>query len=198
MHKGLVWGAIAALGFSAPTFAQDGFSYSFLDLGYVSTHLDDSNVDSDGFGVSGSLELTDRLHLIASYSNEDFDFDFDPDFTVNGKSYEFGAGLNSALNPNLDIEAHVAYIKSEVDAPFVGQFDDDGIALGVDLRGRIGTRWELQGGLSYVNYDDSGDGKSAHFGARYFITNQFAVGADVSGSEDGSTLFLGGRFNFGT
>jgi hypothetical protein len=199
MQKGLVWGAIAALGFSAPTFAEEGFSYSFLDLGYLSTALDDSDVEGDGFGISGSVELNDRVHLIASYGNQDFDFDriFGQDFTLKGKSYEFGAGINSALSPRLDIEAHLSYLRAEVDTPFGGNVDDNGVGVGLDLRGRLGDRWELQGGATYADFDDGGDSKSLHFGARFFITPQFAVTGDISGNEDGSTLFLGGRFNFG-
>ena len=93
MHKGFIWGAVAALGLSAPAFAEEGFSYSYLDLGYVTTSIDDTDIETDGFGLFGSLELTDQFHLIAGFSTEDLDLGID------AKNYQIGAGLTELLTP---------------------------------------------------------------------------------------------------
>jgi len=190
MQKGLIWGAVAALGLSAPVFAQDGFSYSYLDLGYVTTSFDDSDAESDGFGLKGSLELTDQFHLIGEFATEDLDLGID------ANSYLFGAGINFPLNNKLDIETHLAYVRAEIDTPF-GNFDDDGVQVGLALRGMVAPKVELAGAVNYVSFDrDEGD-TSLTGGIRYFVTPQFALVGDLTLFEDGNSLFLGGRFNFG-
>ena len=189
MHKGFIWGAVAALGLSAPAFAEEGFSYSYLDLGYVTTSVDDSDIETDGFGLFGSLELTDQLHLLAGFSTEDLDLGID------ANSYRLGAGLNFPLSNRLDIETHLLYVRSELDTGF-GTFKDDGAQIGLGLRGRVSDQLELTGSADYVSFDGDDGDESLTFGARYFVTPKFALGGDLTLFDDGHTFFLGGRLNF--
>jgi hypothetical protein len=190
MHKGLLWGAAAALSLSAPAFA-DGFDYSYLDLGYINTQFDDGGGSSDGFGLRGSFALTDQLHLIGSYSKEDLDFNIDLD------TYTIGAGLNWPLSPNLDIDSTLAYIHQKADFGNFGSIDDDGVQIGLGLRGRVAQQLELTGQLTYTNFDGSGDDTSPTFGLRYYPNDKFAIVGDVTLFDGGNQYFVGGRLNLG-
>ena len=67
MRKELILGTIAALGLAGPAMATDGFSYSFVELGWVNSEIDDLDADGDGFGIRGSMEFTPAIHAFASY-----------------------------------------------------------------------------------------------------------------------------------
>ncbi len=184
--------AVAALCFMAPAFGDEGFSYSFVELGYMNTEIDDLDVDGDGLGLRGSIEFTDRFHGFAGYSDLDLDFD------VSTTQMEVGVGMNWSLSPNVDVVGTVSYLNLEIDlpAPF-GSGDDNAIALGGGLRGRVGEQLELRGGLTYAEFDESGNDTAFNVGARYYFTKIFALGADIGFNEDGTSWTLGGRFDFG-
>jgi hypothetical protein len=185
--------AVAALCFMAPALGDEGFSYSFVELGYMNTEIDDLDVDGDGLGLRGSIEFTDRFHGFAGYSDLDLDFD------VSTTQMEVGVGLNWPVSPNVDLIGTVSYLNLEVDlpAPF-GSADDSAIALGGALRGRVGEQLELRGGLTYAEFDEGGNDTAFNVGARYYFTKMFALGADIGFNEDGTSWTLGGRFDFGS
>jgi hypothetical protein len=190
MRKSFILGSVVALAISGQALAEDGFNYTFLDLGWANSEIDDLDVDGDGFALRGSLALTDRFHLIASYSDLDYDFD------VGSQGLEIGGGLNLPLSPKLDFVGSISYLEQEVDVPGFGSVDDDGFGLGAGLRGRVAERLELTGGLQYVDFSDGGDDTAFGAGARYFFTDMFALGADVSLNDDVTTWMIGGRINF--
>jgi hypothetical protein len=141
MRKTVFLGMVAALGIAGPAMADEGFNYSYVDLGYVRSDLDDYNVSGDGFGVRGSYEITRNVHAFAAYSDQDFDFN------VNATTFELGAGYAWPVNPNLDLVGRASYVKAEVDAPGIGSADDDGLGLGLGVRARVINVVELTGGL---------------------------------------------------
>ena len=99
----------------------------------MNTNISHLDVDGDGLGLRGSIEFTDRFHGFAGYSDLDLDFD------VSTTQMEVGVGMNWSLSPNVDVVGTVSYLNLEVDlpAPF-GSADDNAIALGGGLRGRVG------------------------------------------------------------
>ena len=191
MRKGFILGSIAALSLAGPAMAEDGFDYSYVELGYVKSELDDFDVDGDGLGLRGSYEFTENFHAFAAYTDQDFDFD------VSATTLEVGAGFAWPVNPNMDIVGTVSYIQGEIDVPSFGDFEDDGFAFGAGLRARVIEKLELTGGLKYVNFDAAGNDTTLGAGARYFFTNMFAAGVDVNFDDDGTTWMLGGRLSFG-
>lgn len=194
MRKAItVASAVAALSLMAPAFGDEGFSYSFVELGYTSTEIDDLDVDGDGLGLRGSIEFTDMFHGFASYSDIDLDFD------VSATEMEIGAGLAHGISPNVDFVGTVSYLNLEVDLPAgFGSVDDSAFALGAGLRGRVGEQLELTGGLKYAEFDEGGNDTAFNVGARYYFTKMFALGADIGFNEDGTSWTLGGRFDFGS
>ena len=185
-----IWGAVAALCLTAPAFAENSsFDYSFLDLGYTDIQYDDSDTDADGFGVRGSFKLTDNLNLIGSFGTGGVD-----DFDIDVKKYTIGAGLHWPLNRNLDILTTLNYINIDTDLPFGGA-DDEGVQIGVGLRGRLAEQLELTGGLTHTELDYGGNDTSPTVGLRYSFNKNFAILGDVSWFDGGNQYFLGGRLN---
>lgn len=191
MRKGFILGLIAASSIAGPAMAEGGFDYSYVELGYVKSEIDDLDIDGDGLGLRGSYEFTENFHAFAAYADQDFDFD------VSATTLEVGAGLAWPVNPNMDIVGTVSYIKGEIEIPSFGEFEDDGFALGVGLRARVVEKLELTGGLKHASFDESGNDTTFGAGARYFFTNMFAAGVDLDFDDDGTTWMLGGRLSFG-
>ena len=191
MDKRVILGSIAALGLAGPALAQDGFSYSYVELGYVNTEIDDPDIDGDGFGLRGSLEVAPNLHVFTEYSDLEFDGN------VDGSTFELGGGLNWALAPNVDLIGTLSYVRAELDPPGPGDLDDDGFALGLGLRGRVTDQIELTGRIEYVDLDDGGDDTGFGAGVRYYFTRQLAVGLDVDLDDDATAWMIGARYDFG-
>jgi hypothetical protein len=191
MRKGLIVASMAALGLAGTALADNGFDYSYIELGYVSTELDDSNVDGDGFELRGSLEVTRNIHVFVTYNDLDFDSNVDT------RTFEVGGGYAWPVRSNLDIIASVSYLRTEVDPPNARDFDDDGIGLALGLRGRASDQIELTAALKHVDYDDWGDDTAFTVGGRYFFTKAFALGLDVTFDDDTTSWYLGGRWSFG-
>jgi hypothetical protein len=171
--------------------AEEGFNYSYLDLGYVKSELDDYNVNGDGYALRGSYEITPRVHAFAGYT------DLDYDFGVNATTMELGAGYAWPMSPTLDVIGTASYLHADVKASGLGSADDSGLGLGVGVRGRVLNVVELTGGVQYVDFDKSGNDTALNAGGRYYFTNRFAAGLDMSFDDAGTTWMLGGRYSFG-
>lgn len=191
MRKAITAATIAALGLVSSAYAQDDLSYSFLELGYVSSEIDDLDVDGNGFGLRGSYAFTDTFHGFASYTDQDYDFN------VGVSQFEVGAGMNWELTPKLDFVGTLSYLDASIDVPGFGSVDDNGLALGAGVRGLVTEVLELRGGLKYVDFDDAGSDTTFGVGARYYFTKQFALGGDIDFNDDGTSYTLGARFDFG-
>jgi hypothetical protein len=191
MRPAITAATLVALGYIGPALADDGISYSYLEGGYIRTELDDFDVNGDGLGIRGSYAFTKNAHGFATYSKQDFDFD------ISGDQWGFGAGLNFSLSDRLDVVGTLAYVGVKLDAPGLPSVDDSGVELGAELRGRVNDALELHGGVSYVNLNDSGDDTSGTVGARIYLTKMFALGADASFNEGGTTWMIGARLDFG-
>lgn len=176
------------------TSQAEGLSYSYLDAAYVNTDIDRFDEEVDGFALRGSFEIADQLFVFANYA--------DQGTTVLGtdidlRSYGFGLGYAWPLADALDLYGKVGYVNAEIDVPGFGDADDDGYSLAVGLRGRVAGQLELEGSLDYVDLSDSGDDTALGLGARWFFTEQFAVGIEGSFADDANTYGLGVRWNFG-
>jgi hypothetical protein len=181
---------VALFGFSA-TAAAEGISYNFIQGSYGQVEVDDVDVDGDGFGVEGSVALTERFHLFGGYTTADMDFGIDLN------QLEAGLGFNSPLSDTVDLIASVAYVSAEVDAAGFGSVDDSGFGLGIGVRGMLTPAFEANGEIQYVDFGDGGDDTGFGAGFLYSFTDQFAAGASGDWSDDFSSYQLNARFLFG-
>lgn len=177
-----------ALGTTA--FAE-GPRYNFIEGSYERVEIDDSfgDIDGDGFGIGGSLELSDSFHAFASYGTADFDFNVDLD------TLTVGGGYHSPMTDSVDLVAEIAYV--QVDASALGfSADDDGFGASIGLRGKTTDRVELEGFVDYVNLDDAGDDTSFRGAAWYAINDSFSVGLQLGFGDDATSYGIGGRVFF--
>lgn len=183
---------IAALGvgFATPALSRNDVSYSFLELGYVDTELDNLHADGDGFTLRGSYAFNDLFHGFASYTDADYDFG------ISAEQFEVGGGLRFALTPKLDLVTTLSYLDVNIDLPGRRNANDDAIALAAGLRSRVSQALELRGEVKHFNYDKGDNDTALGFGARYYFTNQFALTGDVSVADNmGTTFLLGARLD---
>lgn len=180
MRYSILLGSIVAFGLAQQAMADD-LSYTYVEAGYFNA----DDVDLDGFDIKGSYGFTDLLHGFASYSDGSFDGGGDL------KAYEVGLGLNYSLNPAIDAIGTLSYVNADYD---VGS--DDGYKLSARLRGRVGSGFELEGGVNYVDLNDAGDNTYFDVGGRYYFTPAFALGAGVEVDNDDETWRVSFRYNF--
>jgi hypothetical protein len=183
--------ALAAVSISGTVLAQD-FDYNFVQASYGQYDIDGVNVDGDGFGIGGSVAISDRFHLFGSYATADFDFGVDMN------TLTAGLGYNTPINDAVDIIASVAYVSAEVKVPGFGSVDDNGYGLGLGLRGMASPAVELNGGISYVDFGGNSDSDTS-FGAGflYHFSEAFALGLSGDWGDDVSSYQLNGRLSFG-
>jgi hypothetical protein len=190
---------LLSLGVAGPAVATEGFSYSFVELGWINQEVDDLDIEADGPGIRASFEITPAFHLFGTYSEQDFDVGSGSD--VDGEGLALGAGYAWSVSSQVDLVGTAAYLRDEIDVQIAGlgsgTFEEDGYGVSGYVRARPIERLELTGGLSYVDFDETGDDTFFNAGARFFFTEMFAVGLDVTLNDDTTAYVLGGRINFG-
>lgn len=187
MNIKLLLAGLVVLPFAANA---DDFHYTFVDAGYINSSIDTgpANVDGDGFGVRGSYAFDETWHAFADYASENLDFGLDT------TSYDVGVGGHWPIQTDLDFVTELAWVKTNVDTP-VGSADDDGFGVNAGLRYRLGGKVELQGGVDYVNLSDSNT--ALDLGARYYLSEGFAVGGGLVVDNDDTAWNIGIRAEFG-
>jgi hypothetical protein len=181
---------LALFVFSATAVAED-LNYNFIQGSYGQIEVDDVDVDGDGFGIEGSVALTDRFHLFGGYTTADLDFGIDLN------QLEAGIGFNSPISETVDLIASLAYVSAEVEAAGFGSVDDSGYGLGVGLRAMLTPVLEVNGDIQYVDFGDGADDTGFGAGFLYSFTERFAAGLSGDWSDDFSSYQLNARMLFG-
>lgn len=179
---------ILLLTISGPLLAQ-GISYNYVQGSYARTELDagPQDVDGDGFGLYGSVEVGDMWHAFANFTTSDLDFDVEYDQTW------IGGGLHTPLAPSVDLYLNLAYVNVEADG-VAGGFDDDGLGTALGLRMLVLPNVELAGAISYTDLGDSGSDTALEADGWYYLTRNFALGAGVGFSDDVTRYGIGARY----
>ena len=198
MRKSLLALAAASLAMGPFVAAQaEGISYTFVELGYLTTDLDGISKDLDGFVLRGSFEVADDWFLYARYLDQSVSVagvDFD------AQQYAVGGGYAWSFADNMDLYGRIGYTEVELDTSGGGfggvGVDDDGYELGVGIRARPIDPLELEGAINYVDLSDAGDDTSFGVAARWFITDMFALGLEGEFADDADTYGIGFRLQF--
>lgn len=182
------YGAIASLALGPAAILADSPEYTYIEGAYVNVDIDGVD-DGDGFGIGGSAEIGENIFIFADYAIVGFSFGIDFSTIV------AGIGYKSAISDTTDVNVSIAYVFAEVDAGVFGSFDDDGYGLDASLRSMVSNEFELNGGITYVDFGGSGgDDTSFHVGGVYSFNDSFAVTGDFSIGDDIKTYLIGGRF----
>lgn len=181
---------VAALLATAPYAALADMNYTNLQISYIDVEAGrGGNVDGDGFEIGGSYELSNSIHLFGSWQDQSLDFGID------GRSLEIGGGWTHGLSDTLDFIGTLSYVDAELKQGNQTD-DDDGLALGGGIRARFADQFELDAGLKYVDFDESGSDTGFSIGGRYYFNNSMAVGASADFNDRADTLRLGFRWEF--
>lgn len=177
----------------APALAETP-SYNFIEVGYIEVDLDlggGIDVDGDGFGLGGAFEVGDNFFGFASYQDADFDFD------VEFSTIEVGFGYHTNLTDYTSFFARVGYAEAEASAPGFGSEDESGYVAGLGVRSNVTDVIELDFEIAYADFGDGAD-DTAVGGAIWFdITNNVALGLNISAGDDVTTYGGGLRVFFG-
>ena len=175
---------------SAIASAED-FSYNYLYVGYGNLDVDDVNVSGSGLGLGGSFAVNDKFHVFAGYQQASLDFGID------ATAWNAGLGYHMGLNEKVDLVGSLSYNYIKLDAGGGLNADDNGLGLGVGLRFAAGNDIELNAGIDYVDYSDSGSDTAFTAGFLYNFNPQFTVGLHGSWGNNFSSYMLSGRYYFG-
>jgi hypothetical protein len=191
MRKHLALGAALALGLGTQAIAADGLSYNLIEGGYVRAEVDDLGLEGDGFTIGGSVELGQGVFGFASVN----DIEYGDNSGISSNLFNAGLGSHWALSPTVDLVSRVSWERIEVKASGVS-VSDDGIGLNVGLRGMF-DRLELTGTVKYSDFGRNNNDFTLGASGRYYFTDAFAAGPDISHNDDGTNWGISFRYDFG-
>ena len=176
---------------SIPALAQtQPFSYTYVDVALVNSEIDLGivDIDGDGLSVAGAFDLDDRFFAVASYTDQDYDFN------VDGSVFTVGVGYHTELGNNFDFVADLSYVDADVITSF-GSNGENGFEIGAGIRTRPAQDFELEARLGYV--DVAGSDTVLGVKGRYYFSDSFAVIASISDNDGGLGWGIGVRAEFG-
>lgn len=168
----------------------EGVSYNFIELGYERVEFDDIDLDGDGFGLGGSVELGEYVFLLVDYSQTSFDGGIDYD------QLAVGAGYHVGMSERTDLYVGLLYVAAEASVGN-GSADENGLGATMGIRGLITDKFELQGDVTYIDLGGGIDGTSVGVMGRYSFTPAFAGTLNLGFDEDATNYGVGVRFYFG-
>ena len=182
----IVLGSIM-LAFAPLAALADDMSYSYVDLDYVSSDIEGAP-SADGFGLRGSVGFAENWFVFGEYSNQDL-------AGVDIDQFAVGLGGHYGLTNEMDLVGRIGYVDAEASAGGIS-ISVDGYLVSAGLRGQIGDAFELEGRAEYTDFGNNGDDTALVIAGRYFFTDQFALGAEFSTSDDVDTYLVGIRWSF--
>jgi hypothetical protein len=178
---------IAAL-LAGPVQAAD-FRYTYLEGGYQRVDIDNPNVDGDGLFLGGSVLVSQSVFLTAGYDYTEFNRG------VDARGLNLGIGVRVPASPDVDVVFEGGYVDARVDTRF-GDFDDDGYFVSGGVRWRLNELVELNGGLRYVDLDESGSDVGLGLGVVIDVRPQWSLLAGGEFADDADVLSIGFRYYF--
>ena len=156
--------------FSVSVNAQE-INYNYVQGSYGQIDIDYGGLefDGDGPGISASLALGESFFIFGDYQTADMDLDID--FNLS----ELAVGYHTDISPNLDVYANVGYVRIKADSFFFSS-NDDGVSVGLGVRGVVSQSVELFGGINYMDFDDPYDETRVHAGFEFSVTDNIGVG----------------------
>lgn len=191
-----VLSVLAASAALAPFMAQaEGLSYTYAEAAWLQSDINEFDEDLGGFGLRASWEIVDHVFVFGRYADQKTDARGGGEFKF--QPWDLGVGYAYPVNESFDVYGTLSYSNIDADAP--GQArntSDDGYTLGVGGRTRLAEQLELEGAVKYANFSDYGDNTAFEFAARWFFTDAFAVGVEVTAGDEVDTLGAGVRYQF--
>lgn len=172
--------------------ADEGPGYTYFDVGYVRTDIDDLDENLDSLGLAGSVAITDNFYVFADYEDGSAEIG---DFDIDANTFDAGLGVNVALTDTVDLFGEASYVGAELEAGEFGDIDESGYGLSAGVRAMVMPQLELNAGLSYVDIEGLDD-TSVDIGAVWKFTDVIALVLGASFADDANSYGAGIRFYF--
>ncbi|MGA1370492.1 MAG: outer membrane beta-barrel protein [Pseudomonadales bacterium] len=173
-------------------WADDGPGYTYIDLGYIRTDIDDLDENLDSLGLAASVAMTENFYLFADYEDGSAEIG---NIDIDANTFDAGLGVNLALTDTVDLFGEASYVRAELEAGEFGDVDESGYGLSAGLRAMVLPQLELNAGLSYVDIDGLDD-TSIDVGAVWRFTDVIALILGASFADDANSYGAGVRFYF--
>lgn len=172
------------------TAGASNFSYTWVEGSYSDVSLDDSDFDFDGdaYGINAAWQLNETVFVFGGYEYGDYDFDVDTD------TFELGVGLAFPVGRMADFVVGASYVDVSADLPGFGSVDDDGYSLFGGFRFGLTESFQVDAGVSYVDFSDSGDDTSYSITGRYYFTPSWAIGVGYTSGDDTDAVTISVRW----
>jgi len=163
------------------------FSYNTIEISIGSVQPDEGD---NGLGVqlSGTIEMGSVFYAGAGISHVRFE-------DVKQKVTTLGIGLHLPLGENTDIYAELLALQADIDVTNYGSVDDSGRGANLGLRHMATDKFELTGGIEYIDIFDDTD-SAPYAGVRYHSTEKTSVGFIISKPEDATSYTLSVKVNY--
>lgn len=193
--KYLVAPVMAGLLFSVPmAAAADSLGYNYWQLAYVVVSVDELPDNLNGWGVGGSLEVTDRVFVTAAYSDVS---DTIEGIELSEQDVSLGFGYAHPLSSNYDLVGRAGWVRAEAEIEDFASVREDGYSLGLGVRGRPLDPLEFEAAVQYVDFGDFGDSTSVGLGLLWYVVPQVAIAVSGAISDDGEVYAMGLRGSWG-
>ncbi|KFN44190.1 outer membrane beta-barrel protein [Arenimonas oryziterrae] len=183
-----------ALAAALPLSAQAGeLKYNFVELDYGRATIDNTDVDFDGLGIKGSVQVAEPVYLFGSYhkgSDSLLGVDFDLD------QFQAGVGYRHAISDKADFIGELSYIDSSLDVDNFGSVDANGYRISGGVRGLLADNFE---GYIKANYNDGGDFDgdfSGTVGGQFKFNEVWGLTAEAEVGSDAKLYTIGVRASF--
>lgn len=173
----------------AATLAQDDFGALRYD--FVTANLVVPELDAIGFELEGSTAVTEDLVVFGRF------FDFEPVNGVERELLQIGVGRVWHIRPSIDFMGSISYGDNELTLPGRRKADEEGLLIGIHVRGWATARIELNGAAILDNSAGSSTDTVLELGLQYFRAANWSYGGRLRNDDEDSALFIGVRFYFG-
>lgn len=165
--------------------------FGALRWDYVAASVVLPESDEPGYEVEGSIGVTNRLVVFGGLT------DFEPTDDNELRTFRIGVGHRWNVRPSMDLMASLSYADNEINQTGSSDNAEEGLILGMHIRGWITQRLELNGALLLDNSLGSNTDTIVEFGAEFTRRRNVSYGGRYRAGEDDSTLLLGVHFYFG-
>lgn len=191
MRKTLVLSALASLALAGPAMAGT-FSYSYLEGGLFGEAIDDPDgnqydLEGGGLDLKGSWAIGHAMFGFLNLSGTEYEYTKAPDDTEDFSAGKLGLGIgfHIPLGSKLDLVPSISLQRLRLKNDFYDTtLNEEGLGLGIGLRGLIGERLQWTVGLQHVDYGRDNEDTAWSTGFRYYFTRTFAMGVDIGSTDE--------------
>jgi len=157
---------------------------------YVSASVAAAELDEIGYELKGSTAVTENLVVFGTW------LDFEPNEDVDRNLLAIGVGRRWNVRPNVDILLSASYGGNDLVVRGV-EIEEEGVIVGLDVRGWASSRVEINGAVLLDNSAGSSTEVVMEIGAEFSGRSNLSYGGRIRNDESDTTVIAGIHFYFG-